>query len=48
MDFPKENLVTTIKAHAVEVIQDGEDWYISNTGWDKKGLYLAKMEWKED
>lgn len=46
-DFPIENLVTTFKdIHAAEVIDAGNgDWYISNTGWDKKGLFLAKMEW---
>ncbi|WP_422351063.1 hypothetical protein [Flagellimonas sp.] len=49
MNFPNENLVTTFEdIHAAEVIKDGEDWYISNTGWDKKGLYLAKMEWRKD
>lgn len=48
LDFPRQNLVTTIKAHAAEVVQDGDDWYISNTGWDKKGLYLARMEWKKN
>lgn len=48
MNFPKENLVTTFEnIHAAEVIQDGDDWYISNTGWDKKGLFLAKMKWEK-
>lgn len=23
-----------------------EGWFISNTGWDKKGLYLAPLKWK--
>jgi hypothetical protein len=46
-NFPKENFVTTINAHAVEIIHtDNDKWYISNTGWDKKGLYLAKLDWK--
>ncbi|GAB3652512.1 hypothetical protein GCM10028791_22100 [Echinicola sediminis] len=46
-DFPKENLVTTLESHAAEVIDAGEEgWFISNTGWDKKGLYLAKLEWE--
>ena len=44
MNFPGENLVTTIDAHAAEIIDAGEDnWYISNTGWDKQGLYLARL-----
>ncbi|MBA4166030.1 MAG: hypothetical protein H0X41_00525 [Chitinophagaceae bacterium] len=46
LHFPKENLVTTIAAHAVEIMQDKDRWFISNTGWDKDGLYLAKMIWE--
>lgn len=47
MSFPKENLVTTLDIHAAEVIEVGnDDWYISNTGWDKKGLFLAKLIWE--
>lgn len=47
LDFPKENLVTALKTHAAEVIDAGDQgWFISDTGWDKKGLYLAKLEWK--
>ncbi|MDN5202236.1 hypothetical protein QQ008_12700 [Fulvivirgaceae bacterium BMA10] len=48
LNFPKENLVTTIDAHAAEVIQArNDDWYISNTGWDKKGLYVARLVWEK-
>ena len=46
MNFPNENLVTTLQMHAAEVIDTGDDgWYISNTGWDKKGLFLAHLQW---
>jgi len=46
-NFPKENLVCTLPVHAAEVVYDEkEGWFISNTGWDKKGLYLAPLEWK--
>ena len=46
LNFPKENLIAEINAHAAEVIDAGEDgWFISNTGWDKKGLFLAKLQW---
>gem|GEM_PF-122804 len=46
--FPKENLVCTLPIHAAEVIYDEkEGWWISNTGWDKKGLFLARLEWKK-
>lgn len=46
-DFPTENLVCTLPVHAAEIIYDKkEGWFISNTGWDKKGLYLAPLKWK--
>ncbi len=48
MNFPNKNLVTTFETHASEIIEDGEgNWFVSNTGWDKKGLFLAKMVWEE-
>lgn len=47
LDFPIGNFVCAIPTHASEVINTGTDkWFISNTGWDKKGLYIAKLEWK--
>lgn len=47
--FPIENLVCTLPVHAAEVIYDEkEGWFISNTGWDKKGLYLAPLIWKDE
>ena len=47
-NFPKENLVTELKTHASEIIQDKDgNWFISDTGWDKKGLYIAPMKWVE-
>ena len=47
-NFPKDQLVCTLPVHAAEVIHDEkEGWFISNTGWDKKGLYLAPLEWKD-
>lgn len=45
--FPEENLVCELPTHASEIIKVSEDeWYISNTGWDKEGLFTAKLEWK--
>lgn len=45
--FPNENFVCELPTHASEVIQVSDtEWYISNTGWDKPGLYIAPMEWK--
>ena len=44
--FPRKNFVCDLPTHASEIIFDEkEGWFISNTGWDKKGLYLARLEW---
>lgn len=46
-NFPNENLVCKLPVHAAEVMYDKKGgWFISNTGWDKKGLYLAPLKWK--
>jgi len=46
-NFPSGNLVTTLPVHAAEIIYDKKaGWFISNTGWDKKGLYLAPLKWE--
>ena len=46
-NFPLDNFVCTLPVHAAEVIYDKKDgWFISNTGWDKKGLYIAPLRWK--
>ncbi|MGV8093049.1 MAG: hypothetical protein AB2L24_14420 [Mangrovibacterium sp.] len=48
-NFPIENFVCELPVHAGEVIHDeNEGWFISNTGWDKKGLYIAPLKWKSD
>lgn len=47
INFPKENFVCELPTHASEVIKVSDnEWYLSNTGWDKKGIFIAKMEWK--
>jgi len=46
-NFPEKNLVCSLPIHAAEIIYDKkEGWFISNTGWDKKGLFLAPLEWR--
>ncbi|BDD12157.1 hypothetical protein FUAX_45890 (plasmid) [Fulvitalea axinellae] len=46
-DFPLENLVCELPTHASEIIKVSDnEWYISNTGWDKKGLFIARLEWQ--
>lgn len=45
--FPLKNYVCELETHASEIIFDEmEGWFISNTGWDKKGLFLATLEWQ--
>jgi len=47
-DFPNENFVCELNVHAPEIIDGGDEGlFISNTGWDKKGLFLAKLRWEE-
>jgi len=44
--FPNQNKVCDLNAHASEIIFDEkEGWFISNTGWDKQGLYLTSLKW---
>lgn len=46
LNFPIENFVCELKTHAAEVIKVSDDqWYISNTGWDKNGVFIAPLEW---
>jgi hypothetical protein len=45
--FPSENKVCDLETHASEIIFDEtEGWFISNTGWDKEGLYLSPLLWE--
>ena len=47
-NFPIENFVCELPSHAAEVIQVSDDeWYISKTGWAKKGLYIAPLKWEK-
>jgi hypothetical protein len=44
--FPIENHVCDLPTHASEIIYDeNEGWFITNTGWDKKGLYITSLKW---
>ncbi len=46
-NFPRTQFACTLPLHAAEVIYDRQEGYfISNTGWDKKGVYLASLSWK--
>lgn len=46
-NFPIQNLLCTLPVHAAEIIYDkDEGWFISNTGWNKKGIYIAPLKWE--
>ncbi|WP_316813692.1 hypothetical protein [Pedobacter heparinus] len=48
-NFPRENFVCSLPVHAAEIIYDKKKgWFISNSGWDKKGIYLAPLKWVSD
>ncbi len=39
--------VAAIPSHAAEVIQDDNgNWFASDSGWDKTGVYLAPLTWE--
>eukprot|EP01117_Protostelium_nocturnum_P014157 TRINITY_DN5355_c0_g1_i1.p2 TRINITY_DN5355_c0_g1~~TRINITY_DN5355_c0_g1_i1.p2 ORF type:complete len:303 (-),score=40.25 TRINITY_DN5355_c0_g1_i1:55-963(-) len=44
-NFDIKNRVGHIQSHAAEVIQDGNDWWISAAGWGQGGVFLAKLNW---
>lgn len=40
--------ITSIPSHAAEIIQDDKgNWFASDCGWDKTGVYLAPLTWEE-
>lgn len=44
--FPNEHFVCELPTHASEILHDPElGWFITNTGWDKKGLFIAPLKW---
>ncbi len=44
LHFTIDQHVGTIQAHAAEVVQDGDDWYVTGAGWGKGGLLLAPLD----
>lgn len=47
-DFHDAELVGHIPAHAAEVIQDGDGWFVTSAGWGEGGLHLAPLHWPDD
>jgi arabinan endo-1,5-alpha-L-arabinosidase len=45
--------IADLRAHAAEVVVDGDQWFITSAGWTKaigemhRGLSLAPLEWAE-
>ncbi|MFF1817982.1 DUF2961 domain-containing protein [Kribbella sp. NPDC058245] len=44
LHFSIDQLAGTIQAHAAEVVQDGDNWYVTGAGWGKGGLFLAPLD----
>lgn len=44
--FWEHKPIYSFPSHAAEVIQDGDKWYASDSGWDMNGVYLAPLTWK--
>ncbi|MFG1815243.1 glycoside hydrolase [Kribbella sp. NPDC049174] len=44
LHFTIDQLVGTIPAHAAEVVQDGQEWYVTGAGWGKGGLFVAPLD----
>ena len=44
LHFSLDQLVGTIQSHAAEVVQDGDQWFVTGAGWGKGGLYIAPLD----
>ena len=45
--FDTDAVLTTLNAHAPEIIQDEKgDWYISSVEWPNRGVSIAGLNWK--
>lgn len=41
------NRIGSFRAHAAEVIQTPEKWFVSRAGWGQGGVWLAEFTWKD-
>ncbi|GAB6164664.1 hypothetical protein JCM19992_06640 [Thermostilla marina] len=47
LHFGRDDLVTTLDAHAPEVFQDeAGDWFISSAEWPYRGVSIAPLRWE--
>jgi sucrose-6-phosphate hydrolase SacC (GH32 family) len=42
-----KNRIGSFRAHAAEVIQTPEKWFVSRAGWGQGGVWLAEFTWKD-
>ncbi|GAA0958394.1 hypothetical protein GCM10009554_70560 [Kribbella koreensis] len=47
LHFTIDQLVGTIQSHAAEVVQNGDDWYVTGAGWGKGGLFVAPLDFSK-
>ena len=47
LHFGIDQLAGSIQSHAAEVVQDGQNWYVTGAGWGKGGLYVAPLDFSK-
>ncbi|WP_460686391.1 family 43 glycosylhydrolase [Niabella aquatica] len=47
-NWDMEDEVAELEAHAAEIFQSNDKWYISHCGLKQGGLYLAPLTWHDD
>ncbi|MEU5032189.1 hypothetical protein [Streptomyces milbemycinicus] len=45
--FDLDGYAGHVPGHAVEVVADGGNWYVSAAGWFRQGLYMAPLHWRD-
>lgn len=46
LSFRIEDQVASLDSHALEVVRDGERWWVSHCGWGQGGVFLAPLSWR--
>ncbi|MFI1112072.1 family 43 glycosylhydrolase [Streptomyces physcomitrii] len=44
--FDLDGYAGHLPAHAPEIVQDGENWWATHSGWFQDGLHLAPLHWR--
>jgi len=45
--FKIDDYAGHVVSHAAEIVQDGNDTWISGAGWYQRGVYLSRLNWSE-